>query len=166
MKLFAKRTKKVITAEEATALALVSEADKAALELLKKDQSTLNAKQRRMIKRYEERKEENAINDTASGETNGSKLTNVENFTDKEAAITDTSPETSDEIEANREGLTELDVSDSDTSDSERRNACGDETPRPPAKKENFEKSKKLVDRKSTRLNSSHPSISRMPSSA
>ena len=90
MKLFAKRTKKVITAEEATALALVSEADKAALELLKKDQSTLNAKQRRMIKRYEERKEENAINDTASGETNGSKLTNVENFTDKEAAITDT----------------------------------------------------------------------------
>lgn len=55
MKLFAKRTKKAVTAEEAAKLALISEADKVALDLLTKDPTTLNAKQRRMIKRYEER---------------------------------------------------------------------------------------------------------------
>jgi hypothetical protein len=58
MKIFAKRTKKPVSAEEAAKLALISEADKAALELLKKDPLTLNAKQRRMIKRYEDRRKE------------------------------------------------------------------------------------------------------------
>jgi hypothetical protein len=61
MKIFGKRTKKPVSAEEAAKLALISEADKAALELLKKDPSTLNAKQRRMIKRYEERREEEKV---------------------------------------------------------------------------------------------------------
>lgn len=63
MKIFAKRTKK-------KAGPAISAADKAVLDLLKKDPSKLNAKERRQIKRYEERhpeeetkKEEDATND-------------------------------------------------------------------------------------------------------
>ena len=56
MKLFAKRTKKVAppSSKERT----VFKSDPVCEELLKQDPSTWNAKQRRMIKRYQERKQE------------------------------------------------------------------------------------------------------------
>lgn len=145
MKLFAKRTKKAISAEDAAQLALISEADKAALELLKKDQSTLNAKQRRMIKRYEERKEESAINEPASGDIVGSKLSDGDYLTSKEAAITETSPEASGKMGVDREESIESNVTNSDDSDNERHNACEDETIPPETKKGIIEKSKNLV---------------------
>jgi hypothetical protein len=63
MKIFGKRTKKKATASPQPT---ISDGDRAVLELLKKDPSELNAKQRRMIKRYEERQ---AVDEGLSQET-------------------------------------------------------------------------------------------------
>lgn len=60
MKLFAKRTKKVAPPSSTKEPRTVFQSDPVCEELLKQDESTWNAKQRRMIRRYQERQKEAA----------------------------------------------------------------------------------------------------------
>lgn len=73
MKLFAKRGSRT---KPTQVKAVISEADASVLELLKKDPSELNSKQRRMIKRYEDRK--NIGNGEAKVSTNEIEKDDVE----------------------------------------------------------------------------------------
>ena len=59
MKIFAKRSKKPATPA-------ISEADKAVIEALKKTPEELNAKERRLIKRYQDRKKEEPLENDAT----------------------------------------------------------------------------------------------------
>mmetsp|Transcript_4882 Transcript_4882/g.8682 ORF Transcript_4882/g.8682 Transcript_4882/m.8682 type:complete len:350 (-) Transcript_4882:1290-2339(-) len=67
MKIFAKRKKKSTSSSETTAKRTVHKSDPIVEELLKKDPSEWNAKERRMVKRYRERKaeESSGTNDPA-----------------------------------------------------------------------------------------------------
>lgn len=70
MKIFAKRTKKKVDSTGAPAPRTVNKSDPVVEELLKKDPSEWNAKERRMVKRYQKRKaEEGAATTETAGET-------------------------------------------------------------------------------------------------
>lgn len=115
MKIFAKRTRTVVDAETALRLrdeqaaAEEREGEKAVQELLKLDPSTLNSKQRRMVKRYKERDEpeQNASlkgtknNEASESETKSSHEVNEEavddtNDNNAEALNQDTKEKESD----------------------------------------------------------------------
>lgn len=92
MKIFAKRTRKFLDAEEAEKLrkeegeAKAREGEKAVKDLLKRDPSTLNAKERRMLKRYSERAGERS-EEKSSIEENGNKTDAESNQTGSQPTV-------------------------------------------------------------------------------
>lgn len=135
MKIFATRKKRKSSSSSATTTKrTVNKSDPIAEELLKKDSSEWNAKERRMIKRYRDRnvnessvegtdipiiadeKNEKEEGDTTSEENNGQRGKDIK---EQEMKKTDDGEKSNDDYDSNTDAGDESDNSDTDDDDSD-----------------------------------------------